>query len=158
MITKNLQQFYSSLPLQGPLLGIDFGTKKIGLAISSSNRNIAVPYIIITNDDKLLFNINQLIEEKNICGIVIGLPVNMDGSSGEQAEKIIKFAEKLLYLNLPIFLQDERRTSKASQALLSNMGYDRKKRDEIDDKYAACIILEAAIESFKNMIPDPDSN
>lgn len=89
-----------------------------------------------------------MLQEKNISAIVIGLPINMDGTKSEQTILTEKFAEKLeKRSNLPIFLQDERLTSKAADNLLKGFGLKRKDRNNQDDLAAASLILETVLNS-----------
>ena len=88
----------------------------------------------------------------NICAIVVGLPVNMDGTNSEQTKIVVNFVNKLAKkTNLPIYLQDERLTSKAADSLLRNMGFNRKQRNERDDMAAASMILETTLESARRL-------
>ena len=92
MIHYNIQDFIQYLPHQGVIIGLDFGKKKIGVALSNYERTMSLPICTIENSGDLL---KEYIESNNISGIVIGLPVNMDGSYGESVEKVLKFANKL---------------------------------------------------------------
>ena len=82
----------------------------------------------------------------------MGLPVNMDGTNSEQTKIVVNFVNKLAKkTNLPIYLQDERLTSKAADSLLRNMGFNRKQRNERDDMAAASMILETTLESARRL-------
>jgi len=155
MIITSLQEFYSFFELSKPLLAIDYGNKKIGLAISSPDHKIAMPHSIITavDDKEKLRRIIDFIVKNNICAIVVGLPVNMDGTSSSQAKIVTSFVNKLAKeTNLPIYLQDERLTSKAADNMLKNMGFNRRQRNERDDMAAASLILETVLESVKKIV------
>ncbi len=154
MIITSLQEFYSFFEVSKPLLGIDYGNKKIGLAISSPDHKIAMPHsIIAVREDREKSNhIIDFIVKNNICAIVVGLPVNMDGTSGSQAKIVTSFVNKLANeTNLPIYLQDERLTSKAADNMLKDMGFNRRQRNERDDMAAASLILETVLESVKKL-------
>jgi putative holliday junction resolvase len=154
MIISSLQEFYSFFELNKPLLAIDYGNKKIGLAISSPDHTIAMPHSIIFahKEQEKLSKITDFITRYNICAIVVGLPVNMDGTNSEQTKIVINFVDKLAKkTNLPIYLQDERLTSKAADSLLRNMGFNRKQRNERDDMAAASMILETTLESARRL-------
>ncbi len=149
-----MQEFYSFFEVSKPLLGIDYGNKKIGLAISSPDHKIAMPHsIIAAREDREKSNhIIDFIVKNNICAIVVGLPVNMDGTSGSQAKIVTSFVNKLAKeTNLPIYLQDERLTSRAADSMLKNMGFNRRQRNERDDMAAASLILETVLESVKKL-------
>ena len=154
MIIPSLQEFYSFFESNKPLLAIDYGSKKIGLAMSTPDHLIAMPHSIIfaNKEQEKLNKIADFIAKHNICAIVVGFPVNMDGTSSEQTKIVINFVDKLAKkTNLPIYLQDERLTSKAADSLLRNMGFNRKQRNERDDMAAASMILETTLESAKKL-------
>lgn len=152
MIIHTLQEFCKLFQPNKPILSLDYGTKKIGIAISTPDHKMSLPFVILTGDSekKKLHSITNLLQEKNIGAIVIGLPVNMDGTKSEQTMLTEKFAEKLeKRTSLPIFLQDERLTSKAADNLLKNFGLKRKDRNDQDDLAAASLILETVLNSKK---------
>lgn len=154
MIRDSLQEFYALLKPNMPILGIDYGQRKMGFAISDPGKTIAVPLavqIFTGEDEKLVYLIN-MIEKHKICGIVMGKPVNMDGSESEGSKKIEKFASMIsTYCELPIYLQDERLSTKAAHSLLKSAGIKRKARDEMDDQISASLILETVIDSMKSL-------
>src|ERR1044071_2015842 len=109
MIASNLQEFYSNLVKGAPIIAIDYGIKKTGIAISNREHTFAMPFMQINlNDERGQLNeIINLVSTRNICGIVIGLPISMSGVETEQTKIVRNFAEKLSKLiNLPIYLQD----------------------------------------------------
>ena len=111
MIIDILQEFCTFFKAQQPLIGIDYGQKKIGLAMSTPDHQMSLPFELITGDSekKKLNHIVEVTKNKNICAIVVGLPLNMDGTKSDQTIIVEKFAEKLeKRTNLPIFFQDER--------------------------------------------------
>lgn len=154
MIVTTLQEFYSFFKFGKPLLGIDYGNKKVGIAISSPDHFIAMPHSIIVEnkESKKLDIIAEIVKQNNACALVIGLPVHMDGTHSDQTKIVINFAEKLaLKINLPIFLQDERLTSRAADSLLKMMGLNRKQRNERDDLASASLILETVLEGVRRL-------
>ncbi len=153
MIVKTLQEFYQFFQEGKLILAIDYGSKKIGLALSDPGHSIAMPYKLL--DDILEKNkVNQIIKiihEKNICAITLGMPVNMDGTASDQTIVIEKFANKILgQSNIPIFFQDERLTSKAANNFLKNFNLKRKDRNKIDDLTAASMILETVLNGYRS--------
>ncbi len=149
MITLNIQDFLLSLPPMGRILCIDFGTKKLGIATSNDERTMALPLAVIKPSTQ---NIESLLKQHISCGIVIGLPINMDGSAGVQVDQVQKFAEYIeRSFNLPIFLQDERLTSRAASGILKGFGIKRSERDKIDDQLAASLILETVIDLMRKV-------
>ena len=136
MITDNINEFKQVLKKNNRILGIDYGSRKLGFAISDKSHKIAMPLEVISdgNQNARLRYIADVINQQGVVAIVIGLPLNMDGSQGAQAEIVIKFAVNLeRKFKLPVFLQDERMTSKAASSLLKMAGYSRKERDGMDD-------------------------
>lgn len=155
MIVSNLQEFYLALPLNASLIAIDYGSKKLGLAISNKERTVAMPLNIISgvNLNAQITALQSAIQKYEACGIVLGLPVHMSGELSEQSKIVVKFAEKLeKYINLPIYLQDERLTTKAANNFLKSFGIKRKMRNNNDDSVAASMILETVLNSIKNSI------
>lgn len=154
MIISSLQEFYSFCKTNSPLLAIDYGTKKIGLAVSNPEHTIAMPHSIIIayKEQEKLGKIDDFVTKHKVCAIVVGLPVNMDGTYSEQTKIVISFVNKLAdKISLPIYLQDERLTSKAADSLLRDMGFNRKQRNERDDMAAASMILETTLESVRKL-------
>lgn len=150
MIIHTLQEFCKFFQPNKPILSIDYGVKKLGLGISTPDHKMAMPLRIISGDSekKKLQEIVAISIEKQVCAIVVGLPINMNGTPSEQTLIVEKFAEKLKNrTNLPIFLQDERLTSKAADNLLKDFGLKRKDRNSQDDLAAASMILETVLNS-----------
>jgi putative Holliday junction resolvase len=149
MITSDVQEFCLKLHAITPILAIDFGQKKLGIAVTNSGRSMALPVAILPCS---LHHLDPIINQYKPCGIVIGLPVNMDGSMGSQVELTHKFALNILKrFNLPILLQDERLTSRAASNALKTLGLNRKQRDARDDQVAACMILETVLQKIGNL-------
>lgn len=152
MLIANLEEF--SQYFQGNLrvMSVDYGIKKTGIAVSDHARLIAMPIEIINeeSDKKKIARILDLAKKYDIGALVIGLPLNMDGTEGEGAIILRAFANKLdKALSLPIFLQDERLTSKAANNLLKSIGIERKRRNKIDDLASASLILETVLNFCK---------
>lgn len=151
MIIETIQEFCTFFKERQPIISIDYGQKKIGLAISTPDHKMALPFQLICDDSekKKLSQIIEIARDKNACAIVLGLPLNMNGTKSEQTIIVEKFAEKLeKRTNLPIFLQDERLTSKAADNLLKSFGIKRKIRNTNDDLTAASLILETTLKSY----------
>jgi len=151
MIIQSLQEFYSSLTTHSPLLAIDFGLRKIGVAISDHNKMIAMPIEVASfQDDKARIKyIAELIAKHKACGLVIGLPIKMDGTYSDQTHMVVKFVKKLsCEVSIPIFMQDERLSSAAANSLLREAGMNRRDRNEVDDKIAASLILETVLKQM----------
>lgn len=131
-------------------LGLDLGSKTLGMATSDLTGTIATSYKTIRHQE----NYNQLIEEivkvvdqENIEAIVLGFPKNMDNTIGPKGELSIKLQEKLKNkLNIPIYLQDERLTTRQAENILIDNNTSRKKRKKVIDSMAATIILQSFLD------------
>jgi len=149
MYTEDPQKFYNNLNKKLPLLGIDPGTKNIGLAISDVSKTIATPLDVLTNVKyKNLVNYIKNIQHRNgLSGIVIGYPVNMDGTVGPKAQSSNSLANNLFKdINLPILLWDERLSTLAVEKMLINADITRDKRKKNIDKLAASYILQGFLD------------
>ena len=138
---------------KGPLLGIDPGTKTLGLAISDGTRLIATPLETIRRK-KFSVDSEQLLEiyDKNeSAALVIGLPVNMDGSHGPRTQSVRDFCTNLLRLrDVPIFLWDERLSTMAVTRTMLEGDLSRKKRAQNVDKMAAAYILQGVLDRLRS--------
>ncbi|MCZ7601488.1 MAG: Holliday junction resolvase RuvX [Melioribacteraceae bacterium] len=127
------------------ILAIDFGTKRIGLALTDPLKMFAIPFQTIPNDTKTLQFILNLIKEKNVVTVILGNPVSEDGNDTKLTSLIIKFKNELeLKSGLQIEMFDERYSSTiASQRILETVSSKKKRRDKsLIDKNAAAVILE----------------
>ena len=142
-----------ALPDEGALIGLDLGTKTIGLAISDPGRRIASPLLTIART-KFKADAAALLAETarhRIAGIVIGLPLNMDGSEGPRAQATRAFAHNLSALTaLPIVFWDERLSTAAVTRALIDADASRKRRSEVVDKMAAAYILQGLLDRLSN--------
>lgn len=131
-------------------LGLDLGTKTLGVAISDPLGLIAGDLTVLRHNeeyDKLISEIEKIVNEKKVEAIVLGFPKNMNNTIGERAEITLKFKEKLEQeLHLPVYLQDERLTTRQAENLLIKNDTSRKKRKKVIDKVAATIILQSYLE------------
>ena len=127
-------------------LGLDLGTKTLGLAISDPLGIIATSYKILRHDedyDSLLPMLKEEIEKNHIEALVLGFPKNMNNSVGERGEIALAFKEKLEEeFQLPVYMQDERLTTRQAESLLISNDTSRKKRKKVIDSLAATIILQ----------------
>jgi putative Holliday junction resolvase len=142
-----LSEFRESvLTANGPLLGIDWGSKKIGLSISDATRAFIFPLGVIKNANLHLAveKLVKILRERKAVGIVIGNPINLDGEEGASDEAVQKFAETLLQASgLPILFQDERFTTRLVH--VSRHHINDKRRTKDDDSASACYILQTAL-------------
>jgi len=149
-----LGEFKNLLPPKGALIGFDFGTKRLGVAVSDLTRTIASSYRIIFRESKTkdLVEIKRIISEKEICGMVFGLPLQMNGQEGEVAAETRKFAAWLqAETGLPCAFWDERLSSSAMENfLIRDVDMSRAKRKKVLDASAAAYILQGFLDALKN--------
>ena len=145
---------------QGKLLGVDFGDKRTGLAVSDKTRFLAsgIGQISVGGMQKTAEKICEIIKTENVTGgIVVGLPVNMNGTHGPRAEHAEKFASILgtkmaeCGLEMPIVMMDERMTTMAASRYLNETDTRGQKRKNVIDTLSAQIILQNALDRLKNM-------
>jgi len=149
----SIEEFKTNIRRNSRLLGIDLGKKRIGVAICDDKRIIATPYktIIKENFEQFLSELIMIIEDNNISGIVIGNPINMDGSSGASAQSVNDTANLLSKnITLPITLWDERLSSAGAYKLSSQLDVNAVKKIKSIDKNAAAFILQGAIDFINN--------
>lgn len=154
MIYTSLQEFFITLPPKGRLLGFDVGEKRVGIALSDATRTIASPYGTLVrkgkNTDVPL--IRTMIAEYEVCGVVVGLPKNMDGSEGKSCEMARQFGKHILkQCDMPMYFQDERLSTAAVTRALTEGEVSRKKRAGLDDKLAASYILQTLLDSARHL-------
>jgi putative holliday junction resolvase len=136
------------------VLALDYGSKAIGVAISDELRLTVRPLTTIRcrrlSRNQIIGQIQSLIEEYRATELVIGLPLSLDGTVGNAAEKIQAFITELQkVITIPVRAQDERLTSRAAEELMREMGFDARQRKEKSDEYAATIILRDYLESYR---------
>jgi len=128
-------------------LAIDYGEKRTGLAICDAGETIVTPLAVIHGQKELLKRIADVVRKELVEAVVIGLPLNMDGSEGSQAKLVLKFAEQLReHLDVPVHFQDERLSSFDAEQKLAPAELTRSKRRKRLDAVAAASILEAFLE------------
>lgn len=131
----------------GRLIAIDYGEKRVGIALSDPLKIIAKPYTVFTNDENLFKELEKVIKEKKVEKIIVGLPKNMDGSEGFQAQIIKEFVGNLNKItNIPHMYWDERLSSKEATKILHEQGLSEKEQKGIKDAYAAAVILKEYIQ------------
>ncbi len=143
-----------SLAPAARLLGFDLGEKTIGLALSDTSRSVATPMETLlrgkfSNDAA---KIEKIIAEQSVGGLVIGLPLNMDGSDGPSAQSARAFARNFAARStLPIVLQDERLSTAAVTRTLIDADASRRRRAEVVDKMAAAYILQGTLDRLRHL-------
>ena len=151
MITTAAAEFRDALPNGGRLLGLDVGTKTLGTALCDSGWTIASPAELIrrTKFSRDLGALRALAAAQSATGIVIGLPLNLDGTDSPRTQSVRAFARNLeTPLGLPILLWDERWSTQAVTRTLLDADASRARRAELVDKMAAAYILQGAIDAL----------
>ncbi|UMZ74006.1 Holliday junction resolvase RuvX [Natranaerofaba carboxydovora] len=132
------------------IMGLDYGEKRIGVAISDELKMTAQGITVIKRTllDKDIEKIKELVLEYNVSEIVVGIPKNMDGTLGFMAEEVKEFAKEIQKkISISLELQDERLSSKAAERTLLEGDVSRKKRKEVIDKMAAVYLLQGYLDS-----------
>ncbi len=151
LITENANAFRTALPEGGALLGLDLGTHTIGTAFCDAGWRFAsagktLPRGKFARD---LATLRELVARRGISGVVIGLPLNMDGTSGPRAQSSRAYARNLSEtLGLPVLLWDERWSTASAERAMIDQDLSRAKRAERIDSHAAAVILQAAIDAL----------
>lgn len=153
MAVLDITEFAAALPRGAPVVGLDLGTKTIGVAVSDASLMIASPLELIrksqfTKDVEALF---KAMASRGAAGVVIGLPVNMDGTEGPRSQSARAFGRNLLRLkDLPIAFWDERLSSVAvNRVLIEEADVTRARRADLVDKMAAAYILQGALDRMR---------
>jgi len=149
----SIDEFKTNIGSNSRLLGIDPGNKNIGFAICDENKKVATPFKIIQKSkfEVLIKEINQIIEENHIKGIVVGNPINMDGSIGKSSQSASDFANSLSKnITIPVTMWDERLSSEGSFRMTKELGTNVTDRVNKLDKNAAAFILQGAIDYLSN--------
>ena len=151
MIT--IEEFKNKISKKSRLLGLDLGSKRIGVAISDDLQSIATPFKTINKESTIQFidELNLIIKENNIKGIIVGNPINMDGSLSRGSQSVKDMCKNILkYINVPICLWDERLSTVGAFNLSSQLDVNISKKVKNIDKNAAAFILQGAIDYLKN--------
>lgn len=149
VVFQSFEDFAKTLPPMGALAGLDLGTKTIGIAVSDPARRVASPLETVMRK-KFTPDVTRMLEivaSRKVAGLLLGLPVNMDGTEGPRAQATRAFARNLAPLtDLPIAFWDERMSTAAVERMLISFDTSRKRRDEVVDKLAAAYILQGALD------------
>ena len=154
MICDTAEDFAAALPSYRPVAGLDLGTVTIGVALSDVMRSVATPAETITRKK---FGIDaaallKITDARDVCGIVLGLPRNMDGSEGPRAQATRAFARNLERLTpLPITFWDERLSTVAAERAMLEADLSRKRRAELVDHVAAGFILQGMLDRLAHL-------
>ncbi len=153
-VCDDIEGFVEAIGAVSSLMGLDFGTKTIGVAISDRLQTVATPRETIKRKKFGLDAdvIERLIVENEISGIVLGLPMNMDGSEGPRAQSTRAFARNLAgRIHVPMFFWDERLSTVAAERALLEADMSRKKRALVIDNVAASYILQGVLDRLSHI-------
>ena len=148
----DIEDFKKSIGKKSRLLGIDPGKNRIGLAISDEDKLVSTPLKTISkkNNSNFINQINEIIVENNIKGIIVGNPINMDGSRGPSSQSANDFAKYLSNnISIPVSMWDERLSSEGAFNLSSNLDINTSKKVEKLDQNAASFIVQGAIDYIR---------
>ena len=151
MIT--IEEFKKKHSYKIRLIGLDLGSKKIGVSICDENQSIATPFrtIIKKNINDVINKLKEIIGENNVKGIIIGNPINMDGSLRKSSQSVKDISNNIAKsIDLPICLWDERLSTVGAFNISSQLDINVTKRERDIDKNAATFILQGAIDYFNN--------
>ena len=149
----SIDEFKTNIESNSRLLGVDPGKKNIGFAICDENKKVATPLKVLQKSkfEVLIKQINQIIKENDIKGIIIGNPINMDGSLGKSSQSASDFAKNLSKnITIPITMWDERLSSEGSFKITKELNTNVSNRVNKLDKNAAAFILQGAIDYLSN--------
>ncbi len=134
---------------KGKILAIDYGDKRVGVAISDYNKEIAFPRDFLENNNQVIDHLRDIIEEEEVIKVILGLPLEMSGQQGESALKAMEFGRKLMrQVTVPVEFFDERLTTKQASDKLSAMGVKQKEQKQGIDSASAQVMLEAYLNSL----------
>jgi len=153
MAIVDLANLKTALTPRARLLGLDVGSKTIGLAISDSNLAVASPLTTLKRGKFAsdIARLKEIASERDIGGLIVGLPIAMDGSEGPRCQSVRQFAANLLaLLDLPLAFWDERFSTIGAERPLRDADMSHRRRAEVIDKMAAAYILQGALDRLKN--------
>jgi putative holliday junction resolvase len=154
MICGTIEAFAALLPPNRAIAGLDLGDKTIGVAISDLRRSVATPTEVIRREKFTLdaARLLALLTDRKVCAILLGLPLNMDGSEGPRVQATRAFARNLERLtDLPVGFWDERLSTVAAERALLEADTSRKRRKEVIDQVAAGYILQGALDRLAHL-------
>ncbi len=129
------------------LMGIDYGEKRVGIALSDPMQIISKPFVVLPNNEKLFEAISEIIGNENVGQIILGLPLNLSGEDSKKTIEVRAFKKKLEeQVEIEVIFYDERYSTAEATDLLKEMGYSPKERKKVIDKMAASIILKNYLE------------
>lgn len=158
MIVDDIAAFAAVLPRMRPLIGLDLGTKTIGVAASDGLLSTATPVETVKRQKFTLdaARVLEIVTDRDAAGLILGLPRNMDGTEGPRAQSTRSFAQNLAKLaDIPITFWDERLSTVAAERALLEADMTRKRRSEVIDAVAAAYILQGALDRLRHLKDQP---
>ncbi|AXW84562.1 Holliday junction resolvase RuvX [Anaplasma marginale] len=152
MLCDSIESFFGALGADRRILGLDFGEKKFGLAVSDSTGTIAMPHSVYLrrNARQDLGELNAILKREGICAAVVGLPLQLDGMEGEMCAVVRSFVQKLIKKSgVYVYLHDERFTTAMAIRTTESLGLRRKASQKVDDKISAALILQQVLDMAK---------
>ncbi|MEQ1789103.1 MAG: Holliday junction resolvase RuvX [Rickettsiales bacterium] len=153
MLIENQEEFTKNLPSEARVLGLDVGDTTIGLALSDLRRSISTPLLTIERKkfSKDVEQLKTIINTQKIAGLVIGYPINMDGSKGTRVQSTRSFVSNISkHFELPMLFWDERFSSMVVEKMMKQADMSRKRRAELVDKLAASYMLQGYLDKARN--------
>ena len=154
MIFEDIAAFADALPRMGALAGLDLGEKTIGVAVTDTFRSVATPHSTIRRTKFGLdaAALEAILDDRSVVGLILGLPLNMDGSEGPRCQSTRAFARNLIRRrDLPIGFWDERLSTVAAERALLEADTSRRRRGEVIDHVAAGFILQGALDRLRHL-------
>lgn len=154
MIHDDIETFAATLPPMGAIMGLDLGTKTVGIAVSDTLRSVASPLSTVrrTKFTADAVQIEAAIDVRGVVGLVLGLPLNMDGSEGPRIQSTRAFARNMARrIDLPIAFWDERLSTVAAERALLEADTSRRRRAEVIDHVAAGYILQGVLDRLRHL-------
>lgn len=151
MIHTSSSSFFAEIKKNASILGLDVGTKHIGVAISDITRTVATPFVTISKKkfSEKIEVLKNIVDENNIAGIVVGLPLNMNGSKSKMSQSVMQFSKNVSKeIPLPILMWDERLSTVAVEKSMIEGDLSRRRRRELIDKSAASYILQGVLDGI----------
>ena len=154
MLYSDITELFSSLAPGTRVMGVDYGEKKIGLALSDATYLFAVPFRVYLRRNMRadLGELAAILRSLGVGAIVMGMPYESSGEEGEMCEHVRRFANKIMVKSgIGVYLQDERYTTAMASRITTESGLRRKESQQVDDKISAALILQQVLDIARNL-------
>ncbi|KJV69017.1 Holliday junction resolvase RuvX [Candidatus Neoehrlichia procyonis] len=152
MLYRNIEDFFLNIDISKKIMGIDFGERKLGIALSDITNLIAIPYIVYKrcNTRKDIGVLYNIFSNSNAGSLVVGFPIQLDGQDSEMCDKVLNFVNKIIKKHkIVVYLHDERYTTSMASRITKEAKMRRKESQKIDDKISAALILQQVLDIIK---------